>query len=148
MTESSSQRQYALGTGTSVEARAAMMRYSRSTLWAVLDTSRPGGFLRSTYRLPEGDVSWYVGLDWPKPNCRHVQVSLAVEGYWDCEWLQLQSSIGCGCSHLLDIQRDLNLGHVPGDPRLQGPRVNRMPHAAGHGVGCGRSVPESWQQLW
>jgi hypothetical protein len=75
MTASSSHRQYARGTGTSVPARAWMMRNSRSTLCAVLDSSLPGGFLRRTKRRPSAPVSWYVGLDCPKPNCLARQYS-------------------------------------------------------------------------
>ena len=37
-------------------------------------------------------------------------------------------------SHLFDFERHLDLGHVPRDPRLQRPRVDRLPHPACHGV--------------
>jgi hypothetical protein len=47
-----------------------MIWYSRSTLWAVLDNSFPGGFFRSTNFRPALSVSRYVGFDWPKPNYR------------------------------------------------------------------------------
>jgi hypothetical protein len=44
------------------------MRYSRSTLCAVLEMRVPGGFLRRTYLRFDASISWYVGLDWPNPN--------------------------------------------------------------------------------
>lgn len=62
MMESSSHRPNTRGTGTSVFCRASRMRYSRSTLCAVLLTSFPGGFLRKTNLEDLESVIWYVGL--------------------------------------------------------------------------------------
>ena len=37
------------------------------------------------------------------------------------------------CTHLLDVQGHLDLGHILGDPRLKGADVDGLAHASGHG---------------
>ena len=76
ITDLSSHIHSVFGMGTSVDSRAWMTLYSRSTLWADLERSSPGGCFRRTALWPRESISWYVGFDCPKPNWEGCQQDL------------------------------------------------------------------------
>lgn len=57
MIETSSHKQYNLGTGISVASNALMISYSLSIACALLERSFPGGFFLKTNLRPVADVT-------------------------------------------------------------------------------------------
>jgi hypothetical protein len=77
--------------------------------------------LRITNLRPSFPVIWYVGFDWPKPNCNSCLA-----------WRHLWRGEICRRTNLLDIYRNLYLWHGLGDEALQRRHVNGLSHATCH----------------
>ena len=72
-----------------------------------------------TNLVPLLPVSWYVGFDCPKPNCKFSQNLLIEQG-------------GMRGTNLLDIDGNFYFWYIFGDISLQRLSINGLPHDTGH----------------
>jgi hypothetical protein len=73
-----------------------------------------------TYFMPVLSVIWYVGLDWPNPNCAPVRSSRC-KG--DRHW---------GGADLFKFNWRFDFGDILGNVSLERWNVNRLSHSTSH----------------
>ena len=131
----------AFGTGTSVCSKAWIMRYSRSTLCAVLERSRPGG-LQPVLVQSMSSTGDHYNLLFPHnifvsilscEQVRRIRLSIA-----KLRRLQLGLVLYFvarrqrNVKYLFDIQRSLDLWNILFDVSLEFANVYLLPDFTGH----------------
>lgn len=87
-----------------------------------------------TYFLPVESVTWYVGFDWPYPNC---SVNASSVDRWTCDLAEERRR-----AYLLDLNGHLDLRHVGFDVALEGLDIDWLPNGTCHCVCSQATCPE------